>query len=154
MPTVTKITIDDNRKLREELDSLYEQATQKQVARWSLELATHMLHEYAPQYLENQIICNGFSTHKKWQKDEVKVHNVRQAGFQIHRLAKGCKDTTTQIALRIAGHAVATGHMKEHGMVASDYAIKLIHTGSNLEKCNVTHERIWQINTLKNICME
>ncbi|MFI3214581.1 MAG: hypothetical protein R3Y47_12020 [Lachnospiraceae bacterium] len=131
MTTFPKIKIADDTVLRKELDSLFEKATQKQIASWAIELATHILQDYAPQYLNNEIICSG---------------------FQIHRLAKACDDKLLQLALRVTGHAVATGHMKEHGIVASDYAIKLININSNFEEYSVINERIWQINKLKEIC--
>ncbi|MDE6242015.1 MAG: hypothetical protein K2M08_06330 [Anaeroplasmataceae bacterium] len=51
------------------------------------------------------------------------------------------------------GHAVASGHMKEHSMVASDYAIKVIDLmyDNDLEK--VTEERLWQLEKLKEISL-
>ena len=62
--------------------------------------------------------------------------------------------------MRVVGQACASAHMKEHGLVASDYAIKC---------CNITYPNNkeivekeagdikevydpWQINELKNIC--
>jgi len=34
-----------------------------------------------------------------WQQGNARVHDVRQAGFQVHRLAKSCEDTVVQSAL-------------------------------------------------------
>ena len=77
------------------------------------------------------------------------MHDVRQAGFKVHQLAKESKDLVLQAALRVAGQAIGTGHMREHAMVASDYAIKVVNLKypDNMEA--VKEEREWQIATLK-----
>jgi len=56
----------------------------------------------------------------------IKIDNVRQASFKIHKIARGCFSEIEKSAFRTAGHAVASGHMREYAMVASDYAIKTI----------------------------
>jgi hypothetical protein len=55
------------------------------------------------------------------------MHDVRQAGFKIHKLARESEDELIQIALRVAGQSIATAHMEEHAMLASDYAVKVIN---------------------------
>jgi hypothetical protein len=47
--------------------------------------------------------------------------------------------------LRVIGHAVATAHMKEHALVASDYAIKLINLAYPDDLAAVQKERQWQL---------
>ena len=79
------------------------------------------------------------------------MHDVRQAGFQIHQLAKNAQDIVTQTALRVVGQAVAAGHMREHAMVASDYAVKVINLRFSNDMDAVRQERLWQIETLSNI---
>lgn len=54
------------------------------------------------------------------------MHDVRQAGFAVHKLARQAPDELTTAVLRVVGQAIGTGHMPEHAMVASDYAIKVI----------------------------
>ena len=54
------------------------------------------------------------------------MHDVRQAGFRIHKIARENNSEIKKTALRAAGQAVASGHMREHAMVASDYAVKTI----------------------------
>ena len=48
------------------------------------------------------------------------MHDVRQAGFKVHKLTRKSKDTILEIALRVVGQAIGIGHMKEHATVASD----------------------------------
>jgi len=57
----------------------------------------------------------------------------------------------TQAALRVTGQAVAVGHMKEHAMVASDYAIKVMNLMFPGNTEAVTIERNWQLTMLSNI---
>lgn len=79
------------------------------------------------------------------------MHDVRQAGFEIHRLAREYEDKIIQNALRVVGQAVSTGHMKEHAMVASDYAIKVVNLMYPNDINKATEERLWQINILNSI---
>ena len=53
--------------------------------------------------------------------------------------------------MRVCGHAVATGHMKEHAMVASDYAVRVIDLLHPDKMDEVRKERLWQIDRLKEI---
>ena len=41
------------------------------------------------------------------------MHEVRQSGFKIHRIARVQIDELTKNILRVIGHAVASEHMKE-----------------------------------------
>lgn len=75
---------------------------------------------------------NRFNVNELWQVGKTRMHDVRQAGFKIHTLARECEGEIKKTALRVAGQAVGSGHMREHAMVASDYAIKTIDlTSSN-----------------------
>ena len=66
-------------------------------------------------------------------------------------MAKASKDDMTRTALRVVGQAVATGHMKEHAMVASDYAVKVVNLLYPNDIDAVKNERLWQISCLKAI---
>lgn len=101
--------------------------------------------------MDNPIIKDGYAVNESWQMGKARMHDVRQAGFQIHQLAKQAQDIVTQTALRVVGQAVATGHMREHAMVASDYAIKVINLRFPNDDNAVRQERLWQIETLNNI---
>ena len=79
------------------------------------------------------------------------MHDARQAGFRIHQMAKECDNLLMQTSLRVVGQAVATGHMKEHALVASDYAIKVINIKYPNDLKAVQQERKWQIETMKSI---
>ncbi len=147
--TKTKIRIMDDAKLREELDREYESSTKAQSCRYALMLARHILEMISCQ--ENETIKEGFLTDEKLLKGDESVGDVRKASLKIHRMARECEDPLVSAALRVCGHAVAAGHMKEHAMVASDYAVRvidLLHPGKMDE---VRKERLWQIDRLKEI---
>jgi hypothetical protein len=152
METKTKIRIDDCPGMRKELEILYEQATQVVLAQWALELAKHVLLLAGFDCSGCSEVKNGFAANEAWQHGEARVYDVRQAGFAVHRYAKGCANEILRSALRTGGHAVGTGHMREHAMVASDYAvhtINLLHPG---DLSAVVAERKWQIRTLR-LCL-
>lgn len=151
MPTKVKIKINDNTELRFQLDAICEKKSQVQMAQWAIKLAKHILEFINYDYVNCEAIQEGFKTNERWLRGEVRMHDVRQAGFKIHKIAKECPDLMTQAALRVTGHAVGTGHMKEHAMVASDYTIKVINLmfPNNIEA--VTKERKWQLATLEQI---
>ena len=43
---------------------------------------------------------------------------------------------------------IGTGHMPEHAMVASDYAIKVINLLYPSDRAAITHERQWQVQAM------
>lgn len=149
MPTKTKIKIADNAALRKVLDAEYEKRDQIQICKYALLLAEHVLNIVNYEYGENSEIAAGFAVNKQWQRGSATMHEVRQAGFKIHKTAKENGNPAIKTALRVVGQAVASGHMKEHAMVASDYAVKVINLLSPDDAEAVTRERLWQIDCLK-----
>jgi len=149
MATKVKIEINDMPELRAALDAIYEEKTQLQLAQWAVKLAEHTLTLVGYDYEADPVIQSAFHTNRQWQIGAVRMFDVRQAGFKVHQLAKACNDPITQAALRVAGQAVGTGHMREHAMVASDYTIKAINLKYPGDISAVKAEREWQIKTLK-----
>ena len=148
MPTRVKIKIDDDSGLRASLDDLYENCSQHVLAAWSIMLAKRILTLAGIDHTCNRIIMDAFFVIQSWQNGKARMHDVRLAGFGVHQLAKACSDVAQKAALRTAGQAIATGHMKEHAMVASDYAIKTINLLHPNDKQAVTQERLQQIEEL------
>lgn len=153
MATQRKIKLLDDDDLRIVLDRLYENSSQIQLCQYALQLAEHVLN-MVDFDIQHPILQEGFSVNIAWQRGLARMHDVRQAGFRIHALAKAEEDPQIKTALRVVGQAVASGHMREHTMVASDYAIKLINLKHPLDKEAVQKERQWQIDALRLICAE
>jgi hypothetical protein len=148
MVTKAKIQIQDVLDKRNVLDAIYEQTPQITLARWSLELAKHILTISGVDYTNNSVIQDGFATNEAWQNGTARMYDVRQAGFKVHQLAKACDNQIKKTALRVAGQAIGTGHMREHAMVASDYAIKAINLLYPNDEAAILKERQWQIDNL------
>lgn len=148
MPTQTKIKIDDAVELRQKLDGIYDTASQTILAKWSILLAKHIMDIAGFANAENETILNGFDVNEAWQNGQARMHDVRQAGFKIHALSKATEDVLHIAILRVIGQAVGTGHMREHAMVASDYAVKVVNILQPDNKEAVIAEREWQITTL------
>ena len=149
MATKAKIKIKDIVELRENLDKIYEDKSQIDLAQWALYLSKHIFLLVEYDYESESVIMDGFTTNEKWQIGEARMHDVRQTGFRVHQLAKESKDIVLRTALRVAGQAIGTGHMREHAMVASDYAIKVVNLKYPDDMEAVKEEREWQIATLK-----
>jgi|SRR5665648_21978 len=148
MPTKVKIMIKDNSELRAKIDELYEETNQVDLAKWSLLLAKHILDTVNIDYSSIDEITNGFATNELWQVGKARMYDVRQSAFKIHKLARECDSEIKKTALRVVGQAVSSGHMREHAMVASDYAVKTIGLISCNDINDITHEREWQLNIL------
>lgn len=149
--TKVKIKIVDDTELRKELDMEYDFSSQEQLCKYALLLAHHILELINYPDMDNETIKEGFFINEQWQKGNVRMHDVRQIGFKIHQMAKASEDDIICTALRVVGQAVATAHMKEHAMVASDYAVKVINLVHPNNMDEVKKERLWQINHLKEI---
>ena len=149
--TRAKIKIVDDARLREELDREYETSSQVQLCRYALLLASRILAMVNDPALDNDTVKEGFLINEQWQKGNASVHDVRQVCFKIRQLAKTSEDMTVSTALRVAGHAAATAHMREHAMVASDYAVKVINLLYPDCMNMVITERQWQISQLKEV---
>jgi len=149
MTTKVKIKINDAVELREQLNHIYENRSQIELAQWSINLAKHILSLVGYDYENESKIIDGFATNEKWQIGEARMHDVRQAGFKVHQLAKETTDVILQAALRVVGQAIGTGHMREHAMVASDYAVKVINLKFPADMEAVKSEREWQIRAMK-----
>lgn len=149
MATRTKIKIVDNSDLRAEIDNLYEQNNQIDLAKWAIRCAKHILTLSDDEEFDKKIIENGFRINELWQTDNATVHEVRQAGFKIHEVARHCKSEITKNAIRACGQAISVGHMREHAMVCSDYAIKTIQLAFPDQIDKILQERKWQLHELK-----
>lgn len=149
MPTKVKIKIKDNSELRKKIEELYEKTNQVDLAKWSLLMAKYILDIVDIDYHSVGEIVNGFKVNESWQIGEARMHDVRQAGFKIHKIARESDSEIKKTALRVVGQAVASGHMREHAMVASDYTIKTINLISHNDSDAITKERERQLNELK-----
>lgn len=149
MATKTKIKIIDNTSLRAEIDKLYEQTNHINLAKWAIKCAKHILLLPELEKIDISLIDYGFKINELWQTGNASVREVRQAGFKIHEVARLSKIELEKNAFRTVGQAVSVGHIKEHAMVCSDYAIKTIQLAFPDQMNKISQERQWQFDELK-----
>lgn len=141
--------LDDVSELKEKLISVYETKTHKDVSRYSLLLAEHVLALSGMPV--NAIVDACFSVSRAWQAGTVKFQEARQIAFALHRLAREEPDPVYVLVYRTLGQIAATPHVKRHALVASDYAVKLINRmfPGDLEKVREMREK--QISMLDQV---
>ncbi len=144
-----KIRIQDDPSLRSVLEEECGKASKGKACRCALQLAKHTLEAAGYPVEESKTVKEAFRVCENYMKGEASMKDLRSAAFSVHELARSQSDEVMRAALRAAGHAAAAGHVKQHALVASDYAVKavnLIHPGSMDE---AVKERLWQIDMLK-----
>lgn len=143
-----KIKIVDDTELRQEIERNIDLLGQVDLANWAINVTKHVIPYLEKEFPDNDKITNGFKVNELWQKGEATVHQVRQAGFKVHEVARECESETATAAARAVGQAVGVGHMRGHAMMATDYAIKIINLAFNKDMAMVTEERGWQLHEL------
>jgi len=149
MPTTPKIKIADDPALRAHLEARLETMSQIDAARWALRVAKHALDAAGLNWSELNAVAVGFAVNEQWQEGRARMYDVRQAGFKVHALARTYGDPARQAALRCAGQAVGTGHMKAHAIVAADYAVKAVGLASGDSRDAIAAERQWQLEQIE-----
>jgi len=142
-------TIQDIPELKETLIDISESKTHKDMSKYSLLLAEHILEISGVERSDEISEC--FEINQKWQEGKAKFQEARNVAFKINALAREEKDPIKVKVLRAMGQVAATPHVRWHALIASDYAITLINImyPKNLEE--VKKEREFQIKLMKNI---
>ena len=117
--------LDDIPELKETLISICETKSHKDVSRYSLLLAEHVL--ALTGMPRNETIESCFTVTRAWQGGTAKFQETRQVAFALHRLAREETNPVYVLVYRTLGQIAATPHVKRHALVASDYAVKLIN---------------------------
>lgn len=143
--------IDDIPELKKELISVFDEKSHKDVSRYALLLAEHVLNMTQTPY--DSAIQECFDINRKWQEGKAKFQEARNVAFKMHRLAREEKDSIKVKVFRVLGQVAATPHVKRHALIASDYAIKLTNLLYPKDLEAVKRERETQI-ALMRICNE
>ena len=117
--------LDDIPELKEKLISIYETKSHKDVSRYSLLLAEHVLSLSGMP--RNETVESCFTVSRAWQEGLVKFQEARQVAFALHRLAREETDPVFVLVYRTLGQIAATPHVKRHALLGSDYAVKLVN---------------------------
>ena len=149
--TKVKIRIRDDAAARSRIDAEYEKSSRSRMCRFASLLSEHIFQLTGYPEKQRDVIREALQVNEQRQRGTAGIQDVRRAAFRVHQLARESRDDIISAALRTAGHAVAAGHMKEHAMVASDYAVKVINLLYPDDMDAVRKEREWQLDQLKAI---
>ena len=141
--------LDDVPALKEALISVYETKSHKDVSRYSLLLAEHVLSLSGMPINETVDAC--FSVSRAWQEGTAKFQQARQVAFTLHRLAREETDPVYVLVYRTLGQIAATPHVKRHALVASDYAVKLVNRMFPRDLDKVREIRETQITLMQSV---
>lgn len=141
--------LDDIPELKETLISIYETKSHKDVSRYSLLLAEHVLSLTGMP--RNETVESCFSVSCAWQEGTAKFQEARQVAFALHRLAREETNPVYVLTYRTLGQIAATPHVKRHALVGSDYAVKLINRmyPNDLDKVREMREK--QISLMQSV---
>lgn len=154
MPSRVKIRIQDVPECRRELDELVDHCTQNTLISWAMKVAQRVLPYATEEVGECCEVMEAFVILRQRQRGLVRAHDVRQAGFAVHALARTVQSDPACYALRCVGQAIGVGHMREHAMVCGDYAIKVLNSDPDKTIEDVKKERELQIRELKELAKQ
>ncbi|MGE7615532.1 putative immunity protein [Paenibacillus sp. NPDC101420] len=92
----------------------------------------------------------GIETLEKRIAGGIRAFDLRKVGFIVNELAKESTTEASKYAARSFAQAIATGHMRGHAMVSSDYAVKMVNISNNFSVAEAaTKERERQLRIAK-----
>ncbi|MCR5755575.1 MAG: hypothetical protein K6G30_12290 [Acetatifactor sp.] len=129
IPSPRKIAIQDDDEKRLELEKILEQMSHKVLALWAMQNSMAFI---AYIHLEDDtrkdcVVEETTETFYKRISGEIGASELRKAGFLANTLAKESTSDMSRYAARVYAQAIATGHMRGHAIVSSDYAIKVVN---------------------------
>ncbi|MNO34128.1 hypothetical protein D3C76_241560 [compost metagenome] len=122
-----KLKIGDNIALRNQLEETLEKLPQKDLAKWALRVAVEHLKHLDQHLVNDPRIDLGIETLEKRITGDIRAFDLRKVGFIVNELAKESTSEPSKYAARSFAQAIATGHMRGHAIVSSDYAVKLVN---------------------------
>lgn len=137
-------------ELKQELFDIYNSKSHIEIGIFSVLLARHLIE--MTNYTINELIQSSIDINIRWQEGRAKIHEARQSAFAIHKMAREEQNPLYVLLLRALGQIAATPHVKMHGLVATDYAIKIIDLMYPNNINAVRKEREWQISVLIRDC--
>lgn len=141
--------IKDDVELREELQKIFECKSHKEMVKYSMFLGRHIMDITHTHPCEE--ITQAYEISEKWLEGKAKFQEARAAAIKIHRLAHNEEDPVMEKVYRVMVQVAAAPHVKNHALIASDYAIKLINTMHPDNADEVRKERQTQIKLMKSV---
>ncbi|WP_422124605.1 putative immunity protein [Planococcus sp. X10-3] len=143
-----KIKIIDNMELRNRIEETLEKMPQKFLAQWALRVASVYL-DHLDIHLKNDSRINlGMETLEKRIEGNIRAYDLRKVGLIVNELAKESSSDISKYSARSFAQAIATGHMRGHALVSSDYAIKVENLLTENSLTASTKERTRQLKII------
>lgn len=153
-PSMPKIKIIDNEKMRIEIEEKLEEFPQKILARWALRVSSNYLNMLDEHLIDDPRIQLGIDTLEQRIHGNIRAHDLRKVGFTVNELAKESKSDISKYAARSFAQAIATGHMRSHALVSSDYAVKVSNLLTGNSKKGASLERENQLLLIENVFLK
>jgi hypothetical protein len=141
--------IDDIPELKEELVDVFLTKTHKNISRYSILLAEHILSLANIQ--ANDEIKEAIDINIKWQEGKARFQEARNIAGKILTMVREEKDPVKIKVLRIMAQVANTPHVARHALIASDYAVSLINLMYPKNLNEVEKERKIQIELMTKI---
>ena len=156
IPSKYKIKINDDLEKRIELELILEKLPQYYLSYWAITNAKRYIDDINinNENLKKSIIEESLQALENRLNGKINAYNLRKAGFLANTLSKNSIDEVSKYAARIYAQAIATGHMRGHAIVSSDYAIKLINLEYKNDYDLVKSERNIQIELAKSFILK
>ncbi|WP_434750409.1 putative immunity protein [Paenibacillus amylolyticus] len=148
-PSAPKIKITDNLDLRNTMEQALEQIPHSLLAKWALEVASPCLVHLDDHLTDDPRINLGIQTLQQRIDGKIRAFDLRKVGFVVNELAKESTTDISRWAARSFAQAIATGHMRGHALVSSDYAVKVINALTDNSIESATDERQRHLNIIR-----
>ncbi|EGG91220.1 hypothetical protein HMPREF0491_00401 [Lachnospiraceae oral taxon 107 str. F0167] len=156
IPSKYKIKINDDLEKRIELELILEKLPQYYLSYWAITNAKRYIDDINinNENLKNSIIEETLKALENRIEGKINAYNLRKAGFLANTLSKKSVSEVSKYAARVFAQAIATGHMRGHAIVSSDYAIKVINLKYTNNYNIVINERNIQIELAKSFLLK
>lgn len=153
IPSSYKIKVNDLSEKREQLEWILYKMPHKQLVKWAIKNARAFLNfiDIGDDHLKDSIIRETTEALYKRMDGEISAYHIRNAGFLANKLGQMSKSDLSKYSARVFAQAIATGHMRGHAIVSSDYAIKVINILFPNNMVKIQEERDRQIELANTI---
>lgn len=153
IPTPYKIKIRDDENKRNELEQILNSLSQRKLAIWARKNANRFISciDIGDEKAKADIVFRTSDILQKRMDGKISAFELRDAGFLANTLAKDSLNEISKFSSRVYAQAIATGHMRGHAIVSSDYAIKVINLLTDNDKVEAGNERNRQIELAESL---
>jgi hypothetical protein len=141
--------LDDIPELKVQLIAVFDATTWRNVSKYSLLLADHILR--LTDVPKTGVIKKCYEINERWQNGETTFQEARALAGKIHNLARAESNPVREKALRAIAQVALTPHVKRHALIASDYAVKVINLMHPGDMDEVRKERELQVRLMESL---